>query len=341
MDKVSVIIPAYNCVSSIEKCIKSIIEQSYKNIEIIIIDDGSTDKTGLIIDELSKMDNRIIVIHQKNAGVSVARNKGIDIATGKYIMFIDSDDWIESTCVSEVVCAIKEKKVDIVRFNYIKEDLNKSCNQKMYDLSNEIFKGNEVISEKVISHLLYTKNSIPNYVMLLIINSKLLKDNKIYFNKDLYMMEDVYFYQELLHHTNSIYFLDRCLYHYNNCNVSVTRDANKAVKNIYGIFECGIKTKKLLDDNMTKYSLDKINSCHLNLSITYLNKAISISNYNQSKKIIKELLSNKYFDDILNNHDNKDITNYRKLVLFLIKKKLFIGVYIMLKFRFCLKNIKK
>ena len=91
-DLISVIIPVYNVEQYLNRCVDSVINQTYKNLEIILIDDGSTDNSGKICDEYSQKDKRVKVIHQKNMGVSNSRNKGINIAKGKYITFVDSDD---------------------------------------------------------------------------------------------------------------------------------------------------------------------------------------------------------------------------------------------------------
>jgi glycosyltransferase involved in cell wall biosynthesis len=100
---VSVVVPAYNVEKYIYECIKSILNQNYENIEIIIVDDGSTDNTGVIVDELALKDSRVIAIHQNNKGVSAARNRGMDMANGEFIVFVDSDDWISSDHVAYFV----------------------------------------------------------------------------------------------------------------------------------------------------------------------------------------------------------------------------------------------
>ena len=93
--KISIIIPAYNVEKYIDKCITSVINQTYDNIEAIIVNDGSTDNTALIIEKYSEVDNRIIVVNKENSGVSDSRNIGIENITGDYAFFLDSDDWIE------------------------------------------------------------------------------------------------------------------------------------------------------------------------------------------------------------------------------------------------------
>ena len=100
---ISIIVPVFNTEKYVKKCIESILCQSYKNIELIIIDDGSTDNSGLIIDEYSMLDSRIKVVHKQNGGQASARNIGLDLAKGDYIGFVDSDDWIEPTMIENML----------------------------------------------------------------------------------------------------------------------------------------------------------------------------------------------------------------------------------------------
>jgi glycosyltransferase involved in cell wall biosynthesis len=111
--KISVIVPVYNTERYLSSCIDSVINQAYSNIEVILVNDGSTDRSGNICDEYSQFDNRIKVIHQKNSGASTARNKGLDVATGDYIMFLDSDDYWVNSCLEKIVDKLKKNKFDI------------------------------------------------------------------------------------------------------------------------------------------------------------------------------------------------------------------------------------
>ena len=106
----SIIIPVYNAAKYINQCIQSVVRQSYHDFECILIDDGSNDGSGELCDNWAGIDNRIKVIHQQNQGVSIARNKGIKIAQGKYIVFIDSDDWVEENYLE----ALMESNADYV-----------------------------------------------------------------------------------------------------------------------------------------------------------------------------------------------------------------------------------
>lgn len=132
-DKVSIIVPVYNVERYLQQCIQSIIDQNLLEIEIILVDDGSTDQSSLICDFFAEKDSRIKVIHQINGGAAKARNTGLDNSTGNYIMFIDSDDWIEKNTVKELLMLIKTCRCDIAMCQYIDEYVNGSENHDYID----------------------------------------------------------------------------------------------------------------------------------------------------------------------------------------------------------------
>lgn len=111
---VSVIIPIYNTVDYLSKTSNSILNQTYKEIELILVDDGSTDGSAELCDKISKTDNRVKVIHKPNEGVSSARNKGLDLATGDFLFFLDSDDWLSSNAIEELIYQSQKNNSDIV-----------------------------------------------------------------------------------------------------------------------------------------------------------------------------------------------------------------------------------
>lgn len=114
MPELSIIVPVYKVEPYLRRCIDSILAQTFRDFELILIDDGSPDNCGAICDEYAAKDSRIIVIHQKNQGVSAARNAGLDIARGTYLGFVDSDDWIEPEMYETMIATAKEKQVDVV-----------------------------------------------------------------------------------------------------------------------------------------------------------------------------------------------------------------------------------
>lgn len=110
---VSIIVPVYNCEHTLKRCVQSILEQSYKNIELILVDDGSRDSSPDLCDEIAKNDSRAVVIHKQNGGASSARNCGLDVAKGKYIQFVDSDDYIDGNMTEKLVNLIENNNVQL------------------------------------------------------------------------------------------------------------------------------------------------------------------------------------------------------------------------------------
>ena len=146
MNKISVIIPIYNVEEYLKKCLNSIINQTYQNIEIILINDGSRDTSGAIADSYKSKDARVIVIHKPNGGLSDARNTGLEIATGDYISFVDSDDYVSLNYFEAMVAAAREFNADIV-----------TASQKKFPLSRY-----PVIQDTTIKYESYTKKDVLN-----------------------------------------------------------------------------------------------------------------------------------------------------------------------------------
>ena len=128
MIEISIIVPVYNTEKYITRCINSILEQTFENWELLLIDDGSRDSSGKICDIFQKKDSRIKVIHKKNEGVSIARNLGITLSKGNYITFVDSDDWIDKDYLELMYIAIKKMNVDILVTGCVYEKENKREN---------------------------------------------------------------------------------------------------------------------------------------------------------------------------------------------------------------------
>lgn len=119
MDKISVIVAVYNVDKYIHRCLNSILQQTYKNLEVILVDDGSTDDSGKICDYYREKDPRVVVIHKDNGGQSSARNVGIEIVSGDYIAFVDSDDWIANDMYDHMIKIIKDTNSDVANVNYV------------------------------------------------------------------------------------------------------------------------------------------------------------------------------------------------------------------------------
>lgn len=212
MKKISVIIPVYNVESYLKRCIESVLKQSYSNLEVILVNDGSTDNSGDICNQFSLLDKRVQVIHQKNLGVSRSRNTGIRYSTGDYITFVDSDDYIENDMYEILVNNIEENNADI-----------SVCKSRIiYENSNE-----KITDEKNEKKLLLKEDAIES----LICNMDNAVWNKLYkyeiiknirFNENITHGEDFYFNLQAFKNCELIIYDNRCKYNYIKRGNSIT-----------------------------------------------------------------------------------------------------------------------
>lgn len=169
MDKISIIIPVYNVEKYLARCVDSVLMQNYENMEIILIDDGSPDKSGDICDAYARQDNRIIVIHQKNKGLSGARNSGLDISTGKYITFIDSDDSIMPDMFSTMINIMEQNNLDILFCNSVRVKNNDTYILVQKDNKFKIIEKDKILCETLANGggsvwgAIYSRKAIGNY----------------------------------------------------------------------------------------------------------------------------------------------------------------------------------
>lgn len=232
--KISVIIPVYNVENYVTKCIMSIINQTYKNLEIICINDGSTDLSGHICNRLSKDDNRIKVLHKKNGGVSSARNMGLQHATGEFIAFVDPDDWIKPEMYEILIKASLVHNADISVVSYFIDKADKSV---------------EVINEKKITNNPFNNEDLIRYAFIrdkykgfgaylwnkLFRASLINNDNEIRFDESLFVGEDICFFGLVSLNTKYTVYIDTPMYHYNLREDSLfhSNDISKKIGSLY------------------------------------------------------------------------------------------------------------
>lgn len=143
----SIIIPVYNVERYIHQCVKSVINQSFTTIEIILVNDGSTDSSGALCDEFLVLDQRIKVIHQKNAGLSAARNTGLANANGQYVWFVDSDDWIDEKAVSILNACANTSNCDVIAFSHVRYNEDENSYTNVFYQKEQLFlNGNDFIN---------------------------------------------------------------------------------------------------------------------------------------------------------------------------------------------------
>lgn len=222
MEKVSVIIPVYNSEKYLKSCIESIRKQTYTDLEIILVDDGSTDKSGKICDEYMKMDTRIVAIHQENQGVSTARNNGLKAATGKYVRFIDSDDYIGADNIKNMVSAIIENGSDLAVQNLTFSYKNRRSD-KLYLKSKSPCVGiDEYLEEMIWGFGITQTNALYSSSCNKMYRLDLIKNKNIIFNKNMLFNEDSMFNIEYLSMAEKICITSDSYYYRKDVSHSIT-----------------------------------------------------------------------------------------------------------------------
>ena len=275
---ISVIVPVYNTESYLKKCIESIINQTFRNIEIILVDDGSTDTSAEILADYALRDNRIIVIHQENQGLSAARNAGMRSAKGEYIMFVDSDDWIKKDMVECLLKNIEESKSQAVFCNYI-----------------TVRDGEEIPCEGILEYKVYQSDEVSKIISNMfgggryyssiwrgIYEREVIENSNIYF-QNLQFAEDLNFNLEYLLNCSRVKIIKDELYYYRVNSTSALQSLKNKVDEIqkvpYEIYslitkynclekysvemlsELSLTVKRLFDIN-NKYSNFKVNAAN-------------------------------------------------------------------------------
>lgn len=231
--KISVIVPVYNVEKYLSKCINSILSQSYKNFELILVDDGSTDYSGKICDEYADRDKRVIVKHKMNAGVSAARNTGIVMASGVYVMFVDSDDYIDCKMLEEMISFGDKSDIIFSGLRYVSNDGRELVSNIMDD-----FKNISLTEYIKVYCLEADKKHISCGPYNKLFNKKIIEDKNIKFDEELSICEDGLFVTTFLSRCHSITNINQCYYNYVQYGTGTlmckyNRNANLAIEKYY------------------------------------------------------------------------------------------------------------
>lgn len=223
--KVSIIVPAYNASDSLHHCINSILNQTYEEIELILINDGSTDHSGMICDAYADIDDRVLAIHQKNSGPSSARNTGIKVASGDYIQFVDADDHIETNMTESLVQAMTEDvQLVICGYTSVYPRKNKTQKRSFLPQAEGTFHQNEFIQ-----HVgRFYKNILLPSPCNKLYESQFIKENNIRFPEEVRIGEDLLFNLDYLDLCHTIHIIKEPLYNYMiNNHSSLSRNFTK------------------------------------------------------------------------------------------------------------------
>lgn len=232
--KVSIIIPVYKVEAYLDECVASVVGQSYKNLEIILVDDGSPDRCPAMCDSWAEKDSRINVIHKSNGGLSDARNVGLDVCTGSYVLFLDSDDYLTTTAVEELVETATSNNADIVVYNFFRDSIQENA-------------GSETIS-KIDKETAFINMAIyPNYIMAQLKLYRKEIFNVLCFEKGR-LHEDEFICHKVFNAATNIFVYDKSLYYYRQTPNSIVTSRPK-LKNLTDSFAALEERLKFLQTN--------------------------------------------------------------------------------------------
>ncbi len=249
--KVSIIIPVYNTASYLRECLDSVINQTLKEIEIICVNDGSTDNSLDILKEYAAKDKRIKIINQKNGGLGNARNNGVKEAIAPYIFFVDSDDWLDLTCLEKLFNKIISTKTDMCIYGLQKYDEinDRYIVDKYFDISCYDMRRNDVCDYKEISSVVFRRFG----AVMKLYNKNFFMNNKLFFEEKV-LFEDVFTHVKAILQAKKISFINENLYFYRVNRIGSIMNISRGEKNIFDIFtaiEC--VEKFLIDKNIDKF----------------------------------------------------------------------------------------
>lgn len=322
--KVSIIVPVYNAQKYIEKCINSIVKQTYTNLEILLIDDGSKDKSAQICDLFATKDKRIKVFHIQNQGVSNARNIGLKNMTGEYVFFIDSDDFLDSDAIEILIQNLEHAEITKLGYKYIEQNEVKRCVS-----FNKIINCDDYIKEILFGNA-------GGHCWGYLINKSTIRN--IFFDENTSCMEDTIFIIKCIKNVEFIKLVDSSFYNYVFNSDSIT-SSNKNIKlKIMNYFYSIDKIDMLLNN---KFS-DDLLSIKSNLLITEFHKI-------KSKFQLKEVISDQQINDALYIFNQKKPPLYIRVIIKLGFRKLYFLQFLLIRIHYliiktkfyCISKIRK
>lgn len=320
---VSIIVPVFNAEKYIQESIQSILNQTLKDIEIIVVNDGSTDNTAIILNNYCEIDSRIKVFHQQNKGVSATRNVGLDMAKGEYIGFIDPDDWVDIDMYEHLYYQCKRYDLEMSMCNFIQEDIYKNIKVKNeHPIEYGMYLSKNEIIHKICTNMV--RGKIFTSVCDKIYRKDFLDEYNIRFDEEVTIKEDYFFNLELYDKLSRCAYINKEYYHYRQVEGSAIRryhynsifSNNKLIKSIltyskqWGIYE--------------KYKFEISNL----IANTYFTSLVNINNKlykkDKRKKIMKDILNSNILKEslIILSKEDREFNLKQKMIIFILKIKI-------------------
>lgn len=303
---ISIIVPVYNVEAYLPQCLDSLINQTYQDLEIICVNDGSTDGSLEILQQYAAKDKRIKLITRENRGISTSRNEALDIASGEYVMFVDSDDWIDYQTCEKALDAIQASNYDIVLWSYIREFNDKSLPNYLY--ANAVIWENRMdLCRRIVGPVdeeLRTPQKLDSYgtVWGKIYKLELIEQNipiRFVDTAKIGTCEDILFNIEYSLRTKKAEFVPELLYHYRKINTSFTSKYRESLptqwKNLYD------KIKDVLVKNNAFSFCKQAYQNRISLGIVGLGLNVTFSDYSfgKQKEMVKQILSSSHYKEAI------------------------------------------
>lgn len=328
---ISVIVPVYNVEKYLRQCIDSLLQQTYQNTEIILVDDGSKDSSGKICDEYAEKYSNVFAVHKENAGLGMARNTGLENVTGKYVTFVDSDDWLKKDLLEVLYNSLIENNVDFCKsgFQRVKND---GTIVSFTQYKNETFKGDRAKKEllpRMVGSSPSQHDSVEMCVCGVLYHTEIIKSHGIKFPSERELIsEDLVFNIDYMQYANGACTVDAVCYNYRVNDNSLTRsyrpDRYKACSYFYTEMEK--KLKKYGYDYMTMLRLKRMFFIYVRMSIGQETRKVSGLSAKQNRENIKAICSDSLLRNIIDNYPINKMGLKQSMFCRLIKWK---AVYIL------------
>lgn len=327
---ISVIVPVYNVEPYLRKCLDSILNQTYRDLEILVIDDGSTDGSGKICDEYAGKDDRIKVLHTENKGLSAARNLGLDNAKGEWINFLDSDDWMDSEAFAFAISVAEDKKADLVFWGYVKEYENHSIEkhflwdnllvfekeQVKYQLHRRLF---GLIGDEL-SNLEYAYSFDTAWGKLY--KAGAIKDKNIRFEDTAVVgTEDALFNIYFMGYVNRAVHIFKCMNHYRKNINSLTTTFKPSLPTQWEELYCRMR-KYIISNDLPAVFRDALNN-RIAIGVVGLGLNIlkSPESINQKKRYLSEVICAEEYRSAIKSLDTHQLSMRWKVFFWLVQTK--------------------
>lgn len=316
----SIIVPIYNVEKFITKCVESVLSQSFKDYELILVDDGSPDNCPAICDKFANQDSRVRVLHKQNGGLVSARKAGAEIALGDFAVALDGDDWIASDYLEKVNNVIVNYDVDVVRFGYIEAD--DSGYRKLHGIKNfrTGFYNRKQIEQEIFPFLIYgsTGYRFPHQLCMECVRMELYKKEQMLVPDNIKIGEDAAVTRPIIFNAQSIYVLDDCLYYYRRNTLSMTKERKPFP--LDGARIIADHYYKRFDMNLYELQNQVYRSIVHRVFIACVTQFWQDKPYNLIKRDILNALNQKmYHEAIMNAHFDAPLD--RKIMLWTMKNR--------------------